>query len=98
MQTTQTSTLNFTPKADSSGYIVEDGYSPRANPRRGYHDYLRILTTWGLSQDAVKNLSEKMLADLKPGSMWASMKVVSAQPSHPNVTVVHFSFGYDSGD
>jgi len=70
---------------------VKDGYSSRANPRRGYHDYVRVVTFEGANEYRQKALIEEMVRGMTPQNMWCS-----AKQSGPNEWTI--SYGYDSGD
>lgn len=82
---------------DSSGVLVEDGYSSRARPRVGYHDFLRTVIFWNKSSSWIEEYTSKMFTELKADrlNMWSSMRKVSTSDFE---TKFEFSFGYDSGD
>jgi hypothetical protein len=85
-----------------SGYVVEDMYSSRANPNRGYHDYIKRITFWRRSEEFEVKMVSRLHAELASDKcyMWCNNAVtlVSRSDKFPTVSVYEINYGYDSGD
>ncbi len=71
---------------------IEDRYTSRANPRRGYHDSERIVTFSAGTEDEQLEKMTQIRKDLADGNMWC----YGPEKVQPNVWRINY--GYDSGD
>lgn len=88
----------FVAPAGSHGYIVINLDSPRANPRRGYHDSIREVTFWGYSARFKREFIQRTLHELTETNMWCRLttEVDLSKEELPDVFTINY--GYDSGD
>jgi hypothetical protein len=85
---------------------IEDKYSSKADPRRGYHDYECTVTFetdsagGSLTEEGQKKwmdaLWKKFQSEMGPGPYWLHQYGVKTKEK--DKTVYHFFHGLDSGD
>ena len=72
---------------------IQQSYTERANPRRGYHDsYYTVIFKADSTEEAQKTKMLEIQKDLGKKNMWAYA------PVKCGINTWRINYGYDSGD